>query len=175
MANYFCEMFGYIYYNDALTYEQLLKRENYLIDDFKNVLMEHKAVHINNIPLGDALLVQCSFSAYDDYLFEKLCDDLHTILCEYVYCKLLFVDKSLDFMHICRLTHLGWEESTLHFPISPKHESPQKFAAVNDTNFNKACEIYNNEQAALTEDGDNLDADASIIKTSNSDFKNKTE
>lgn len=147
MANYYCEMFGYIYYNDALTYDQLLEREDYLVDDFKTVLLEYDAVHINNIPLGDSLLVQCSFSSYDDILFEKICEDVHTILCEYVYCKLLFVDKSLNHFHLCRLTHLGWQESILHFPLVTENELPRKFSKINNVDFKNACKIHNNNSA----------------------------
>lgn len=144
MANYLCEMFGYVYYSDILSYEALLRRENYLLGDFKLVLLEHDAVHINTIPLGDSLLFQCSFSVYDDSLFEKVCEDLHTVLCENVYCKLLFVDKSLDYMHVCSLTHLGWLESSLHFPVIPKNMlSGNLSIAKEDISLNNACKLYN--------------------------------
>lgn len=129
MGNYLCEMFGHFEYGEDLTYQELLDREAMLTRDTQELLQDFQAVHLNYIPLGDALMLQCVFKRYDPELFQEICDGLSPLLCQAVTGRVLFVDKLLNSLHIYSLTEQGWQEADLRIP-GAKESAPKPLSRI---------------------------------------------
>ena len=106
MAKFRYEMFGHLVYDDSLTYEELIAREEQLTTEFSARLKGMEASHIHFEPQGDALYVQCVFAEKDANDFESVCHSLCELVGKEVAARLLFVGKELDGLW-CFFIHNG--------------------------------------------------------------------
>ena len=120
MDKFRCEMFGHFVYDVHLTYHELLKLEVRFMGVVQSLLTSQDADHIDFTPMGDGLMVQCVFDEYAPERFRALCEGLHTHMPPTLDGRLLFVDKSLDALHIFYLSHEAWRERALRIPPAPE-------------------------------------------------------
>lgn len=116
MAQTHSEMFAHFLYDQALSYAELLEREAELIGTMQSTFEDVGGVHVDFSPTGDALAVQCIFSAHDEGLFHRVCDGVSPLLRNDVEGRILFVDKSLGTLHLYLLADGHWREGVLRVP-----------------------------------------------------------
>lgn len=116
MTRHRSEMFAHFLYDQALTYTELLDREAELMASMQHVFDKTGAAHVEFTPTGDALGVRCSFRAQDESLFHSVCDAVTPLLRHDVQGRLLFVDTSLDIIHLYLLAEGTWKEGALQLP-----------------------------------------------------------
>ena len=95
MAKYRYEMFGNIIYDQALTYEELIGREQTLMSEFTAYLQQSGASHIDFQPLGDALYVQCVFAEQDARNFEDVAETVARLSGQHLEGRLVFFGRDL--------------------------------------------------------------------------------
>jgi hypothetical protein len=115
------EIFGHFIYDESLTYDELLKLEDFFRNEIQDLLERAEAQNIDFTPLGDSLMVQCSFDGHKVYIFRKIACDLAENLPGTISGKLVCISHSLDACHIYWLHSKKWEEQT--FPIP--HAAPE--------------------------------------------------
>lgn len=123
-----CEIFGHFIYDDSLTYDELLSLEEQFMGEIEDLLERAEAVNIDFTPLGDSLMVQCSFNGHKVYIFRKIACDLAESLPGTISGKLVCITHSLDACHIYWLHSKKWEEQTLSIPVAPP-EGLKKWAS----------------------------------------------
>ena len=95
MAKYRYEMFGNMVYGEALTYEELIDREQALMVAMTAYLQSLGASHIDFQQLGDALYVQCLFAEQDARNFEEVGDAIATLAGQDIEGRLVFFGRDL--------------------------------------------------------------------------------
>ena len=121
MSKFRCEMFGHFVYDESLSYHELLDVEARLIGNIQLLLEDNSAEHIDFSPLGDELMVQCAFEAYEETLFRSLSDGLRPTLPEAVDAKLLFVDKHLASLYVFHIN--SQQDKGQHLNLPSVHET----------------------------------------------------
>jgi hypothetical protein len=99
MTTYHYEMFGRLIYGEALTYEELMSREQTLTTEWTAYLQNIGASHIDFRPLGDALSVQCAFDEQHARDFEDVADTAAHLAGQHTEGRLVFVNRDLDNMY----------------------------------------------------------------------------
>ena len=95
MAKFRYEMFVNLIYGDALTYEDLIGREQSLMVELTAYLQNIGATHIDFQPLGDALYAQCVFVEQDARNFEEVAGTVAQLSGQHVEGRLVFVGRDL--------------------------------------------------------------------------------
>lgn len=95
MAKYRYEMFGNLVYGEALTYEELIGREQSLLVELTSCLQNNGASHIDFQPLGDALYMQCLFAEQDARNFEVVADKVARLSGQHLEGRLVFFGRDL--------------------------------------------------------------------------------
>lgn len=114
-----CEMFAHFMYDTHLTYHDLLKLETRFMGTVQGLLRSQDADHINFTPMGDGLMVQCVFGDYAPERFRTLCQAISAYMPPTLSGRILFVDKTLDILHIFHLSHASWREHALRIADVP--------------------------------------------------------
>jgi hypothetical protein len=73
-------------------------------------------IHFEGV--SDTLRSQCAFSSNSEDLFHALCDKIAPLMNGRVECRMLFVSKDLDTLHIYTVSQGTWRESCLHLPAA---------------------------------------------------------
>lgn len=94
MAKYQSEMFGMFFYSPKLTYEQLYEHEEVLLREVDLLLTEEGAEHLDFIPSGDCLRLQCEFVDFDKIQFNEIANKIKDLVPSHIEARLLCVDKA---------------------------------------------------------------------------------
>ena len=116
MATYHYEMFGSLIYGEALTYEELISREQSLIAEFTACLQNAGASHIDFQPLGDVLSVQCAFEEQDARAFEDVAAAAAQSAGKHTEGRLVFVSRDLDHIYCFFLVDGACQGGRLNLP-----------------------------------------------------------
>ena len=116
------EILGHFVYDESLTYDELLLTEEHLIKDFEDLLDIAGAEHIDFTPMGDALMLQCSFVGHKVYIFRKLTCKVAEILPQEISGRLVCLSHTLNTCHVYWLHRNEWFEQTIEIPIIPSED-----------------------------------------------------
>jgi hypothetical protein len=118
MAHHTTELFVQCVYSLELSYQDLMEIEAGLKPALAVIFEEHGGEFLHFEGISDTLRSQCMFSSYSEDLFHSLCDRLAPLMDGRVECRLLFVSKDLDTLHIYTVSRGAWRESCLHLPAA---------------------------------------------------------
>ncbi len=90
------EMFCHLIYAENLSYEELLEKENQIIPDINQVLLELEASYINFEQLGDSLNVQCVLTSNELEQLKSMANDIASIASENIEGRIVLIDAMLD-------------------------------------------------------------------------------
>lgn len=96
MAYYPLEAFFRVEYPSELTYDELLQCEAILIPELEGILAAYSAVHVDVVPDGDELRVQCVFVELADSDFEAMCRKLGKYVAQCSSVRILLLHKNLQ-------------------------------------------------------------------------------
>jgi hypothetical protein len=120
---YAAECFGYFVYSPALTYEELLAREEEVKAAVGGILADCDAAHIHFESSGDALHLQCALQEHSEAVFHDICDKLAPYMDNNIDGRLLMVRTSLQTLHAYSLHEGKWQEAVVNMP-PPGHLEP---------------------------------------------------
>ena len=118
MASYATELFVQCGYSLELSYQELMETEAGLKPALTAIFEENGGEFIHFEGVSDTLRCQCVFSSYSEDLFHVLCDRIASLMDCGVECRMLFVSKDLDALHIYTVSQGGWRESCLSLPAA---------------------------------------------------------
>lgn len=113
MTMYDCEVFGYVEYNQELSYAELIECEDGLKETLTDVLQASGAEHLDFVGLDDGLRFQFVISEYGENVLHELCDAVAPVFPEKTAARLFAVQKNLEVAHLYRFVANGWQESVL--------------------------------------------------------------
>ncbi len=111
-----CELFGCLYYDSRLTYEELMERESFLQNKMLLALEECGGSSVEFTPHGDELLFQALFQEVNRDQYRAFCDSVTRHLGKDVLARFFFVDKYLEDAVFYFLGHGKWKEQALSIP-----------------------------------------------------------
>ena len=117
------ELFGHLVYAESLTYDELLDREEQLINDIETILEHAEGEHMEFNPLGDALMFQCEFTHHKLYIFRKLACDLVEVLPTGIEGRVLFLSHDLADSTLYWVKPNEWHEDKFIIPLDPPLDS----------------------------------------------------
>ena len=121
MARYPCEMFAQFYYSPDLTYDELYRLEEELIQKMDIIFSEEGGIHLEFWPDSDSFAVQGQFDEFSRYKFDRMVEQIKTLLPLAVQSRILLVNRAgLDKIFIYNLTRDSreFEEITLPSPFA---------------------------------------------------------
>ena len=116
MAKYRYEMFANLMYGDALTYEELIEREQTLKIELTGYLQSVGASHLDFQPQGDALYVQCVFAEQDARNFEGVSEVVAQLAGNDVEGRMVFFGRDLGRIYCFFLADMECEGGRLNLP-----------------------------------------------------------
>ncbi|CAK7036805.1 MAG: hypothetical protein DELT_00600 [Desulfovibrio sp.] len=120
MSFYKMELFGHVVYSPALSYHDLLDREERIKLTVQNILEKAQGEFIHFEALGDTLRFQCVLPEEKEDVFHTICDDLAPHMKNGLDARLLVVDKDLDAVYCYVIVDGKWQESAFALPPSGK-------------------------------------------------------
>ena len=117
MPKFRCEIFGHFMFAEELSYAGLLEKEGQLKEELSGLFTQAGFIHLHFASTGDFLLVQGEAAAYDQELFQEICEAVSQLLDEDVDARLLFVDRFLDSLYFYALNNETWRETFLEWPL----------------------------------------------------------
>lgn len=118
------ELYAQLNYGEQLTYEELLEVEESLIGNLQDLLERADAMHLDFMQQGDCLLLQCLFSSPKRYIFRKIAMHIAGILPDHVSGRLLFLDKTLETVHLYWVEPGRWREYIKEIPLLAPEDLP---------------------------------------------------
>jgi hypothetical protein len=118
MAQYDAELFVQCVYSPELSYHDLMEAEAALKLALSGIFEESGGEFIHFEGLSDTLRSQCVFPACGEDLFHAVCDKVAPLMDGRVECRMLFVSKDLDTLHIYTVSRGTWRECCLHMPVA---------------------------------------------------------
>lgn len=111
-----CELFGCLFYDSRLTYEELMEKEALLQSQMLLALEECGGSSVEFTPHGDELLFQASFQDVNREQYHAFCDNVIHHFGKDVLARFLFVDKYLNDAVFYFLGRGKWKEQALSIP-----------------------------------------------------------
>lgn len=124
MDKYNTEIFGEFTYAERLTYEELLEREKFLLENLDGIYQGGGADHIDFTPQGDILMMQCAFESKNLEILHDIADEIASILPDGVRGRILCLEKNLTSYHLFWLKRGEWREKIHTVPKEGPAEAP---------------------------------------------------
>lgn len=118
MGQFATELFVQCVYSLDLSYDELLETEAALKPALTGIFEQQGGEFLQFEGTGDTLRCQCVFPAYGEELFHSLCDSIAPLMNGRVECRMLFVSKDLDALHVYTVSRNAWQETCLHMPAA---------------------------------------------------------
>ena len=116
------EVFGEFTYSQSISYEDLLSREQKLLEELDHIFLDAGAEYLDFTPLGDILKLQCGFESHNLDLFQEIAQKIAIIMPGKVPGRLVCLQKNLDSFHIYWLERGQWREADIDLPSrAPDH------------------------------------------------------
>lgn len=118
MAQYAAELFVQCVYSLELSYHDLIEAEAALKRSLTEIFEANQGEFIHFEEISDTMRSQCVFPVYTEDLFHAISDSVAPFMDGRVECRMLFVSKDLDALHVVTISEGKWQESSVHMPAA---------------------------------------------------------